>query len=360
MNKEWKQEDLDKFSEMYKDFLERCKHVVDVLNEIYTELTENKAPYCFEDFHINEYGDVEFSIYTSTHEKQDRVFPKRLLTIQWNFELRHEILKEMCKQLFENGTDAELVHVLKNAVKYKPCNPFESNKVEPKFKVGDWVTNSIETVQITGYDIDYGYQVDYKSNLQHRDTDIIEKEYHLWTIQDAKDGDVLVFDDIIMIFKSIKTACTANTYILYCDRIAVDDWCDFGHNAHPATKEQRDLLFNKMKDAGYEWDVEKKELKISDWSGNDEKTDIRDPEWSITMKGLDSAVPKAAFLSQFQRDCCTDGRFEMIERVKDYLKEATNIETDEDEMKTIDSILFRFWQMGWLEMIDEKIKEKNK
>ena len=54
-----------------------------------------------------------------------------------------------------------------------------TDKVEPKFKVGDWITNSIETVRFTGYDIDYGYQVDYKGNLQHRDTDVIEKEYHL-------------------------------------------------------------------------------------------------------------------------------------------------------------------------------------
>lgn len=33
----------------------------------------------------------------------------------------------------------------------------------------------------------------------------------------------------------------------------------------PATKEQRDLLFSKMKEAGYEWDADKKELnKIED------------------------------------------------------------------------------------------------
>jgi len=31
--------------------------------------------------------------------------------------------------------------------------------------------------------------------------------------------------------------------------------------AYPATKEQRDLLFKKMKEAGYEWDAEKKELR---------------------------------------------------------------------------------------------------
>ena len=57
-------------------------------------------------------------------------------------------------------------------------------------------------------------------------------------------------------------------------------------------------------------------------------------------------------------DCCTDGRFEMIERVKNKLIEATNIETSDDEMKVIDNILFRFWQMDWLEMIDEKINKK--
>ena len=33
-------------------------------------------------------------------------------------------------------------------------------------------------------------------------------------------------------------------------------------NLHPATKEQRDMLFNEMKKAGFEWNAEKKELNI--------------------------------------------------------------------------------------------------
>lgn len=57
-------------------------------------------------------------------------------------------------------------------------------------------------------------------------------------------------------------------------------------------------------------------------------------------------------------ECCTDDRFEMIERAKNELIKATNIETSEDEMKVIDNILFRFWQMGWLNIIDEKINNK--
>ena len=35
----------------------------------------------------------------------------------------------------------------------------------------------------------------------------------------------------------------------------------WGKNSCPATKEQRDLLFQKMKEAAYEWDAEKKKLK---------------------------------------------------------------------------------------------------
>jgi hypothetical protein len=42
----------------------------------------------------------------------------------------------------------------------------------------------------------------------------------------------------------------------------------------PATKEQREFLFQKMKEAGYEWDAEKKELKKIEqnnaWSKEDE------------------------------------------------------------------------------------------
>jgi hypothetical protein len=37
---------------------------------------------------------------------------------------------------------------------------------------------------------------------------------------------------------------------------------------YPATKEQRDILFQKMKEAGYEWDSEKRELKKIEQSCN--------------------------------------------------------------------------------------------
>ena len=51
-------------------------------------------------------------------------------------------------------------------------------------------------------------------------------------------------------------------------------------------------------------------------------------------------------------DTCDDNRFDLIEKYKKNLIEATNIETSTEEMKVLDSILFRFWQMGWLEKLE--------
>lgn len=51
-------------------------------------------------------------------------------------------------------------------------------------------------------------------------------------------------------------------------------------------------------------------------------------------------------------DLCDDNRFELIEKYKKELIDATNIETAPDEMAVLDDILFRFWQMGWLDSVD--------
>lgn len=56
-------------------------------------------------------------------------------------------------------------------------------------------------------------------------------------------------------------------------------------------------------------------------------------------------------------EICTDNRFEVIAEAKKRLVEATNIETSAEEMAVIDNILFRFWQMKWLEKILEEPKE---
>ena len=52
-------------------------------------------------------------------------------------------------------------------------------------------------------------------------------------------------------------------------------------------------------------------------------------------------------------DICGDNRFEIIAKAKKNLLESTNIHTSEDEMKVLDSFLFRCWQMGWLKRYDK-------
>ena len=52
-------------------------------------------------------------------------------------------------------------------------------------------------------------------------------------------------------------------------------------------------------------------------------------------------------------ELCTDNRFELIEKYKQKLIEATNITDALDEMTVIDNILFRFWQMGWLDRLEQ-------
>lgn len=54
---------------------------------------------------------------------------------------------------------------------------------------------------------------------------------------------------------------------------------------------------------------------------------------------------------------CGDKRFEVIARAKAHLLEATNIASDEKEMAVIDNILFRFYQMGWLERYEEETQK---
>ena len=152
-----------------------------------------------------------------------------------------------------------------NDGKQEVLKAISKDNLEPKFKVGDWIFSpQYGTARIIGTVISDAnvFLLEYlNDNHEYIPIEYVNSTFDKWTIQDAKDGDVLVLDDIIMIFKSIKTVCTANTYVLYCDGIFFDDWCDFDNNAHPATKEQRDFLFQKMKEAGYEWDADKKELK---------------------------------------------------------------------------------------------------
>lgn len=102
----------------------------------------------------------------------------------------------------------------------------------------------------------------------------VDKSASAFTIRDAKDGDVLCCENgWTCIF---KTLVNYETFSSYCFMDKTKWFCETGSECqtlkeeflkayngkiYPATKEQRDLLFRKMREAGYEWDEGKKELK---------------------------------------------------------------------------------------------------
>ena len=146
-----------------------------------------------------------------------------------------------------------------------------ADKVEPKFNVGDWIISHYNHVaHIKAIDEKNYFLSCDNGSCERLSIEYIDRNWRLWTITDAKDGDVLVYGDnpnhnhveVIMLFKSVRNERSAFTHFhIFIDQFRIDDWCDCGKNVHPATKEQRELLFRKMKEAGYEWDAEKKESK---------------------------------------------------------------------------------------------------
>lgn len=147
----------------------------------------------------------------------------------------------------------------------------EDEKPTPKFKVGDWVidkqgiVHQIENVIENMTNHTYGYDIVGGGYFN----DEVEG-VRLWTIDDAKDGDILANKNAIFIFKCKyrdgSPLCISYLGIIDTLESVILDF-DFGIiDVHPATKEERDLLFQKIKEAGYVWDDEKKELRIIDWS----------------------------------------------------------------------------------------------
>ena len=177
-----------------------------------------------------------------------------------------------------------------------------ADKSEVKFKGGDWIVNSKgETAHIIEVVSDfYGtlrYYIEWANGNKSDPTlCFVDNDFHLWTIKDAKDGDVLVASDgSIFLFAGVDDcACKYYAVLTNDNNIKINKEVKGGYwetsrAVHPATKEQRDLLFQKMKEEGYEWDSEKRELKIIDWSKHI-KYEPNGP--SITEKSADKVEPK--------------------------------------------------------------------
>lgn len=134
----------------------------------------------------------------------------------------------------------------------------DDGKISPKFKVGDWIVkestvyhiDKISGVYLTLSTLD-GIALCYHISVLDND------EVHLWTIEDAKDGDILASYECYVIFKEID-GLNIRCYCTYHYVNNPSFHTDTLHNKdafHPATKEECELLYQKAKEAGY-WDKE--------------------------------------------------------------------------------------------------------
>ena len=136
-----------------------------------------------------------------------------------------------------------------------------TNKVEPKFNAGDWLQYRnakpffVEEITKQGY-------INGDSCLPFN----WENEIHLWTIQDAKDGDLIYVcteeKGVQAIFHEYK-----NGIIFFHCYLCVDfvqgGYMPIGsvELVYPLQKTHYNRFFETIKEAGYEWDADKKELK---------------------------------------------------------------------------------------------------
>lgn len=177
-------------------------------------------------------------------------------------------------------------------------NKYEQKSVdnrEPKFKVGDWIVHNrtrtmLKVVDTKPMIVTVVNTLGYHHTIS---TDAIEENYHLWSIEDAKDGDVLANDHHILILKELAYNWSSNgtpsSVKAYCGikpdgsfEIGKDNWSFCGTlHIHPATKEQRDLLSQKMREAGYKWDAERKELEEIELAKSESEEELSDFEAAL-------------------------------------------------------------------------------
>ena len=185
--------------------------------------------------------------------------------------------KEQCDLLFSKMKEAgyEWNAENKKLIQLEKQDEQKSiDKVEPKFKVGDWIINRTDaTIMQIVNNKDFYESVEISGQRRTDTYNYVEWHFKLWTIQDAKTGDVLVErkKDVILMFRGIGNSEWDDVIDYHCyydcyhkDFIVQEDVEYWGNTENnqlvPAIEEQRDILFQKIREAGYEWDTENKEL----------------------------------------------------------------------------------------------------
>ena len=262
-------------------FTEELKQIVDIENE--DERLRKTAISFLKDFAEQGYENAVECI--DWLEKQCEPNPYSGVSFKYNGHTWGMCARDNGVEILVDGEIKERIFLDNEPQDKSALEAIKEEKVdnEPKFKVGDWVVNKfgdsfhIDSLDKKNYQVSNG-----KGNYNYFPISK-QDEMHLWAIQDAKDGDVLSLSwledknlcEKIIIFKKYhsdgviglySTPCVegyGNTFkngkMIFNEKVPYysKTWTC---NLHPSTKEQRDFLFQKIKEAGYEWDADKKEL----------------------------------------------------------------------------------------------------
>jgi hypothetical protein len=229
--------------------------------------------------------DNKFIRMRETKPKDISEFLDRLTTVEQEFLWEHiakirELDKQEQKDILEDAIlDSNEDGLIAETIRYKNEQKLV-DKVEPKFHKGEWIVFNGLTLCVKEVVKGFYITTSIDGITNGYDWDI-DNAARLWTIRDAKDGDVLYMDNGLstctFIYKSInnviiqkyasynKFGFEGTTYLVLNDGYVC-----------PATKEQRDTLLKAMADARYTFDFDKKELKnieqkSAEWHREDEQ-----------------------------------------------------------------------------------------
>ena len=153
--------------------------------------------------------------------------------------------------------------------------PWLKKEPEHKFHEGDWVVYNNDICQIVKREEGCNKLVTVFGIEKELVNERNLSTTRLWTIQDAKDGDVLSFYSeykgnkmvqVGIIEKYVgKHGGCSNTFKIYVgvnwdNKLQIGEYMGCS-DIHPATKEQHDALMKAINDAGYKWKAETKTLE---------------------------------------------------------------------------------------------------
>ena len=191
-------------------------------------------------------------------------------TAGWEFNVENGFYYTTERKRIDIACSNFLINLIKTHPDYQELE-LTSN---PKLKVGNRVVSPNGSQYLIAY-IDkennrYLFEIDeyIGEPMHYEDIQVVDGQYHLWSIADARDGDVLVSrSGNPFIYNGNIEFSAAGAYvgvsrdgIIRLDIFPSKAWASI-KDIKPATPKQRNLLFKKIQEAGYQWYAGKKELK---------------------------------------------------------------------------------------------------